>query len=144
MPGDPVTMSARELERLALMQRIAERRTTQRMVAEQLGLTVRQVERLYAAYKARGAAALVSRRRGARSGSSSRSVSRFVASDSASRACWRRWISANTVMRRARGEPGLPTRRAPGRPTIREQVLACVTRSDGTRNGVGVVDQLVA
>jgi hypothetical protein len=31
-----VTMSARELERLALMQRIPERRTTQQMVAEQL------------------------------------------------------------------------------------------------------------
>ncbi len=48
-------MNPTELERLALMRRIAERRTTQRMVAEQLGLSVRQVERLYAAYKARGA-----------------------------------------------------------------------------------------
>jgi hypothetical protein len=55
----------RELERLALMRRIAERRTTQRLVAEQLGLTVRQVERLYAAYKARGVEGLVSRKRGA-------------------------------------------------------------------------------
>jgi hypothetical protein len=67
MPGDLVTMSARELERLALMQRIAERRTTQRMVAEQLGLSVRQVERLYATYKTYGVAGLVSRKRGARS-----------------------------------------------------------------------------
>jgi hypothetical protein len=50
-----VTMSPKELERLVLMRRIAERRTTQRIAAEQLGLTVRQVERLYAAYKARGA-----------------------------------------------------------------------------------------
>jgi hypothetical protein len=58
-------MSSTELERLALMQRIAERRTTQRMVAEQLGLTLRQVERLYATYKAAGAAGLVSRKRGA-------------------------------------------------------------------------------
>lgn len=58
-------MSPRELERLALMRRIAERRTTQRLAAEQLGLTVRQVERLYAAYKARGAEGLVSRKRGA-------------------------------------------------------------------------------
>lgn len=33
------------------MRRIAERRTTQRVAADQLGLTVRQVERLYAAYK---------------------------------------------------------------------------------------------
>ena len=60
-----VTMSPRELERLALKRRIAERRTTQRMAAEQLGLTVRQVERLYAAFKAHGAEGLVSRKRGA-------------------------------------------------------------------------------
>jgi 8-oxo-dGTP pyrophosphatase MutT (NUDIX family) len=38
-----------------LMRRIAERRTTQREVAEQLGLSVRQVERLYALYKVDGA-----------------------------------------------------------------------------------------
>lgn len=60
-----VTMSPRELERLALMRRIAERRTTQRIAAQQLRLTVRQVERLYAAYKIRGAEGLVSRKRGA-------------------------------------------------------------------------------
>lgn len=60
-----VTMSPKELERLALMRRIAERRTTQRLAAEQLGLTVRQVERLFAAYKARGAEGLISRKRGA-------------------------------------------------------------------------------
>jgi hypothetical protein len=60
-----VTMSPKELERLALMRRIAERRTTQRIAAEQLGLTVRQVERLYAAYKRRGAEGLVSRKRSA-------------------------------------------------------------------------------
>ena len=59
-----VTMNPTELERLALMRRIAERRTTQRLVAEQLGLTVRHVERLYAAYKARGAEGLVSAKRG--------------------------------------------------------------------------------
>jgi hypothetical protein len=45
-------MNPKELERLALMQRIAEQRTTQRMVAEQHGPTVRQVERLCAAFKA--------------------------------------------------------------------------------------------
>src|SRR5690606_17204553 len=43
----------------------AERRTTQRLVAEQLGVSIRQVERLYAAYKANGAEGLVSRKRGA-------------------------------------------------------------------------------
>ncbi len=65
MTGALVTMNRMELERLALMRRIAERRTTQRLVAEQLGLTVRQVERLYAAYKARGVEGIVSRKRGA-------------------------------------------------------------------------------
>lgn len=52
MPGDLVTMNPTELERLALMRALAEHRTTQRLVAEQLGLTVRQVERLYARFKA--------------------------------------------------------------------------------------------
>ena len=60
-------MSSTELERLALMQRVAERRTTQRMVADQLGLSLRHVERMYAAYKATGAEGLVSRKRGAAS-----------------------------------------------------------------------------
>ena len=48
MKTDLVTMSTKELERLSLMRRIAERRTTQREVAEQLGLSLRQVERLVA------------------------------------------------------------------------------------------------
>ncbi len=64
MKTDMVTMSTVELERLSLMRRIAERRTTQREVAEQLELSVRQVERLYALYKADGARGLVSKRRG--------------------------------------------------------------------------------
>lgn len=45
---------------------LAERRTTQVRAAEALGLT-RQVRRLYAAYRAAGAAGLTSRRRGVRS-----------------------------------------------------------------------------
>lgn len=65
MPTALVTMNPTELERLALMRRIAERRTTQREVATQLGLSVRQVERLYAAFKRGGAAELVSKKRGA-------------------------------------------------------------------------------
>ena len=43
MKTDLVTMSTTELERLALMRRIAERRTTQREAAEQLGLSLRQI-----------------------------------------------------------------------------------------------------
>jgi hypothetical protein len=45
---DLATMSTMELERLALMRGIAERRATQREAAAQLGLGLRQVERLYA------------------------------------------------------------------------------------------------
>lgn len=60
----PLTMSRRELNRLEWMVQVRERRVTQGQVAERLGLSVRQVERLYRAYKTGGAAALVSRKRG--------------------------------------------------------------------------------
>ncbi len=59
-----LTMSGQELDRAEWMSRLRERRTTQAQVAEHLGLTVRQVERLFRAYKAGGAAALVSKKRG--------------------------------------------------------------------------------
>src|ERR1019366_4585953 len=59
-----LTMSKRELDRAQLMLLVRERRRTQAQVAVQLGLTVRQVERMYRAYKAGGAAALVSKKRG--------------------------------------------------------------------------------
>ncbi len=57
-------MSKRELDRAQLLLLVRERRRTQAQVAEQLGVSVRQVERLYRAYKAGGAPALVSRKRG--------------------------------------------------------------------------------
>jgi len=41
-----LTMSARELDRLEIIGRVVERRLTQRKVAERLGLSLRQVERL--------------------------------------------------------------------------------------------------
>lgn len=59
-----LTMSKRELDRAEWMVRIAERRATQAEVAQHLGVSLRQVERLYRAYKVGGAAALVSRKRG--------------------------------------------------------------------------------
>jgi hypothetical protein len=59
-----LTMSGPELDRAEWLLRVKERRATQAQVAEHLGLTVRQVERLYRAYKAGGAAALVSKKRG--------------------------------------------------------------------------------
>ena len=62
--GGTVTMSAKELDRLEVLGRVAERRLTQRQAAEQLGLSERQVRRLCRALGARGAAGLVSRKRG--------------------------------------------------------------------------------
>ncbi len=63
-PAVLTTMSQEEIDRAEWMLRIRERRTTQARVAEYLGVTVRQVERMYRAYKAGGAAALVSKKRG--------------------------------------------------------------------------------
>jgi transposase len=58
------TMSAKELDRLEVLGRVIERRLTQRQAAEQLGLSLRQVERLCRALRADGAGGLVSRKRG--------------------------------------------------------------------------------
>src|SRR5258706_2268147 len=57
-------MSPRELSRAEVMQQLKANRMTQRQAAEQLGLTVRQVKRLWRAYRAGGARALVSKQRG--------------------------------------------------------------------------------
>jgi len=57
-------LTMREVDRLAVMTRLAERRVTQRRAAEQLGLSVRQVGRVYGAYRARGAPGLISGHRG--------------------------------------------------------------------------------
>lgn len=57
-------MSRHELDRAELMVRIRERRLTQAQAASQLGLSVRQIERLYRAFKAFGVAGLASRKRG--------------------------------------------------------------------------------
>ena len=57
-------MSPRELSRAEVMQQLKANRMTQRQAAEQLGLTVRQVKRLWRAYGAGGAKALVSKQRG--------------------------------------------------------------------------------
>ncbi len=60
-------MSHTELERLEVIQRVRERRLTQGEAATMLGLGVRQVQRLCAAYRDQRAAGLVSGRRGRRS-----------------------------------------------------------------------------
>lgn len=59
-----LTMSNQEITRLETMQRIKDKRLTQREAARMLDLSVRQIKRLYRAYKAQGAGGLVSRRRG--------------------------------------------------------------------------------
>jgi transposase len=57
-------MSNQELTRLEIMQRIQDKRLTQKEAARMLKLSVRQIKRLYRAYKAQGAGGLVSQRRG--------------------------------------------------------------------------------
>jgi len=59
-----LTMSNREITRLEAMQRIKDKRLTQKEAARMLSLSVRQIKRLYRAYKAHGARGLVSQRRG--------------------------------------------------------------------------------
>lgn len=57
-------MSKREITRLEVMQRLKEKRLSQKEAARMLGISTRHVKRLYRAYKAQGAAGLVSQRRG--------------------------------------------------------------------------------
>ncbi len=62
--SDLVSMSPRELSRVEVMQQLKAKRITQRQAAEHLGLSVRQVKRLWRAYRRGGAQALASKRRG--------------------------------------------------------------------------------
>jgi transposase len=59
-----LTMSKRELTRLEVMQRIKERRLTQKEGAQMLGISLRQIKRIWRAYRKNGAKGLVSKRRG--------------------------------------------------------------------------------
>lgn len=59
-----LTMSTKEIDRLEVLQRLGERRITQLLAAEQLGISVRQVKRLWKRYRERGVEELISRRRG--------------------------------------------------------------------------------
>lgn len=60
-------MSTLELDRLQVVQRVAEQRLTATEAATQLSISRRQMTRLMAAFKAKGPAGIVSRRRGKRS-----------------------------------------------------------------------------
>ena len=64
---DLLLMSQTEVNRLEILQAVAARRMSQLQAAEVLGLTTRQVRRLLRAYEARGAAGLVSKKRGKQS-----------------------------------------------------------------------------
>ena len=57
-------MSKKELTRLEVMQRLKAKRLSQAEASEMLGISVRQVKRLYAAYRKAGAKGLVSQKRG--------------------------------------------------------------------------------
>lgn len=59
-----LTMSKREIRRLEIMQRLKDKRLTQKEAADLLGLSTRQIKRLWRGYCQRGAQGLVSGRRG--------------------------------------------------------------------------------
>jgi transposase len=59
-----LTMSNQEITRLEAMQRLKEKRLSQKEVAGMLGISTRQVKRLWRAYRNKGAKGLVSQRRG--------------------------------------------------------------------------------
>lgn len=64
MDGDILAMSAKERDRAHVIRRVADRELRQARAAELLDVTVRQVGRLVAAYRAFGDRALVSHQRG--------------------------------------------------------------------------------
>jgi transposase len=57
-------MSNREITRLEVMQRLRDKRLTQKEAGQLLGISIRQVKRLWRAYRRKGAKGLVSARRG--------------------------------------------------------------------------------
>lgn len=59
-------MSRKEVDRLWVVQQVAERRILQQEAAARLGLSVPQVKRLLQQFRGEGAAGLVSRHRGRR------------------------------------------------------------------------------
>jgi len=59
-----LNMSNREITRLEVMQRLKEKRLTQKEASRLLRISIRQVKRLFWAYKAEGTLGLVSQRRG--------------------------------------------------------------------------------
>jgi transposase len=58
-----LTMSKQEITRLEVMQRLKDKRLTQKEAAHLLGISIRQVKRLWRAYRKKGAKGLASQRR---------------------------------------------------------------------------------
>jgi CRP-like cAMP-binding protein len=63
-PPDLLTMSATELDRLSVIERVRDRRLSRVDAAKLLGLTLRHISRLVDAFERDGPVALVSKRRG--------------------------------------------------------------------------------
>ena len=61
---DLITMSKEELHRLDVMRQLEEKRIHQKAAAKELGIGVRQIKRLWWAYRQKGAAGLASQQRG--------------------------------------------------------------------------------
>ena len=61
---ETLTMSSKELNRLEVLGRVLERRLTQVQAAEQLGLSLRQIERLCGKLRVEGPPGLISKKRG--------------------------------------------------------------------------------
>ena len=59
-----LAMSGKELSKLEVMQRLKEKRLKQCEAAEMLGVSIRQVKRLYKGFREKGAKGLISKRRG--------------------------------------------------------------------------------
>jgi transposase len=64
MPEGMITMSAKEVDRLAIVGWVIERRRSQKAAPRMMGLSTRQVRRMCRAYKRDGAAGVTSKRRG--------------------------------------------------------------------------------
>jgi len=58
------TMSEKEIKRTEMMSQLAERQITQRLAAERLGISVRQVKRLWNKYQKQGVEGLINKSRG--------------------------------------------------------------------------------
>ena len=68
MQEETITLSKLELERVSVMDAILAKRLRQREAADQLGLSIRQIQRLVRRYREFGATGLVSGHRGKTSG----------------------------------------------------------------------------